>query len=224
MDGRWVAVAGRLDAPAVSGLLENRFEASEILRRTAQRDRVDKTVIALDQRDGFDGIGVIGFVVQRTRTISALLPLSRRRVRCRVSAEVNEPSGVSTISTSESSDGAIAILFCGGTSMAATVSCGQRRNQFRGGVRRRQNRDRRRHRRGVARRRERVTQSPTESDTLAAASGGGALRAEAAGWVGLADLPAEPGPRAMPRLAQRKTVVIRAFMTCLLASGRCGIR
>ena len=59
--GRWSC--DRLDVPTVNDLLEDRFETGEILWRTAQRDGVDKPVVALDQCDGLDGFGVAGFVV-----------------------------------------------------------------------------------------------------------------------------------------------------------------
>ena len=58
----------------MGGLLENRFETGEILRSTAQRDGVDKAIVALDERDGFDGSGLIGLVVQFGRERSRRRP------------------------------------------------------------------------------------------------------------------------------------------------------
>ncbi len=48
----------------MGGLLENRFETGEFLRSTAQCYGVDNVIVTLDERNGFDGSGLSGLVVQ----------------------------------------------------------------------------------------------------------------------------------------------------------------
>jgi len=99
----------------VNCLLEDRFEAGEVLRRTAQRNWIDKPISTLDQRHGLDAFSVLGFLVQTDADDLGVAAVEEKPGALQGLREVKERRGEHDLG--RAIERWCVASFCGGTSM-----------------------------------------------------------------------------------------------------------